>query len=386
MNFDANAFIIVRNVLLSHGYVSDAVSSRFIKATGGRSTHTVFLMREYDEEPGAIVPRLYAFAEANRSVEYYNAVSFIFLDFDGRYRKDSDFYTGLNEAFRQIAYNGIVCDFLVMDMTAGTYYGIGSGSGVNPALHKDLTNAAISYAGRERTAPVTGYADGIDPELAAGQSCGDEPLYTDTVKSRAGFRDYGPSSMIPVYVIIGLCVAAFIWGIYTEYTKGYNVPKTLGIQSTELINKGQWWRLFTPMFLHADIGHLAGNMLSLLYLGRVVTRNHSKTEFLTVYFVSGLAGNVLSYFFLPKNVLSLGASGAVLGLGGMLIYMFTLSRNKSYFKRSGNYVSLIVMVLFNLLYGVFMAGGNINNFAHFGGFAAGFLVALVFETVQKARD
>ena len=101
--------------------------------------------------------------------------------------------------------------------------------------------------------------------------------------------------------------------------------------------------------------------------------------------MSGLVGNLLSLAFLPDNVLSLGASGAVMGIGGVLIYMLAFSKNRREFRSMGNFFSLGIMVVYNLVYGVLMTGSNINNFAHFGGFVAGFLIALMIERMLDRK-
>ena len=387
MIHDNNAYVIVQEELLSRGFIPDAVSSCFNKAAGGRSVHTVIVPREDVLGPEGLVPKLCAFAEAGRSVEFYRAVTFVILDFESRFEKGGEAFKELSDAYMKIAGSGTVCEFIVMNMETGLTFRIGSGSGIDPSLARALAADASAYAGRAGLMEQSGangvYRDGADP--ADGTSFEDGSYFSG--EQPGGYlKDYGGRNMIMVYVIIAVCVAVFIWGLWTEFRLGYDVPKTLGIQNNELIAKGQWWRLITPMFLHADIGHLAGNMLSLLYLGRVVTRNHTKTEFLTVYFLSGLAGNVLSFSFLGRNTLSLGASGAIMGVGGMLIYMFTLSRNKRFYRSYGNYLSLVIMVAFNLVYGLVIAGGSINNFAHFGGFATGFLIALLFESAARRKQ
>ncbi|MBR5059985.1 MAG: rhomboid family intramembrane serine protease [Clostridia bacterium] len=382
-----NAFLTVRNELLSQGYTPDAGSICFNKPLGGRSMHSVIVPGEDMLDAERIVSGLDSFAESSRNPEFYRAVTFVFLDFDGRFDRDGGLFRALSDSYMKLAGQGTVCDFIILNMENGESYRIGSGKAIDRALAGSLAKAAAAYAAGN-TNTVYSSRDGSD-HLGDTGVLPDETTYRGTAypyEQTAGtLKDYGNRNMIVVYIIIGLCAAAFVWGLYTEFTLGYDLPKTLGIQNNELIAKGQWWRLITPMFLHADAGHLLGNMLSLFYLGRVVTRNHTKLEFLTVYFLSGLAGNVLSFFFLGRNTLSLGASGAIMGVGGMLIYMFTFSRNKQYFRRYGNYISLIAMVAFNLLYGLFIAGGSINNFAHFGGFVTGFVIALLFELSERKK-
>ena len=134
------------------------------------------------------------------------------------------------------------------------------------------------------------------------------------------------------------------------------------------------------MFLHADITHLSGNMFSLYYLGTIIRRYYSDSEFWLIYLISGLAGNLLSFFF--TDYLSLGASGAIMGLGGVLIYRMFFDREAKRFRHMGNYLMFGFMVLFNLFYGIF-SEANIDNYGHFGGFFAGLLLAWLLYRAKK---
>ena len=93
-------------------------------------------------------------------------------------------------------------------------------------------------------------------------------------------------------------------------------------------------------------------------------------KFLVIYLISGILGNIVSFAFVPAR--SLGASGAVLGIGGALLYLWRMNRRVLYGRRR-QYLTLVFMVIFNLLYGFGRPG--IDNFAHLGGAAAGYLAA-----------
>lgn len=137
------------------------------------------------------------------------------------------------------------------------------------------------------------------------------------------------------------------------------------------------------MFVHADFAHFFGNTICLLYFGRKVTQIYGNRLFLLIFFVSGLFGNVLTLLFVEG--FSLGASGAVMGLGGAIVFALLFSQNKNAYGETKELVYFGINVLYNLLYGIVATNSNINNFAHFGGFIGGFLIAFFVETVRKQK-
>lgn len=199
-------------------------------------------------------------------------------------------------------------------------------------------------------------------------------------KIQAGkVREVRPVNPLVFLVLINVII--YFFDIYFNANYGYKPLEEMGIQNNFLIMQGEVWRLFTPMFLHADFAHLAGNMLTLFYLGTITLQYYTVREFFAIYFFSGFVGNLLSLFF--TDYLSLGASGAIMGLGGMLIYRMFFGKYAKSFRLAGNYAMFAVMVVFNLFYGVFAVNANINNFGHFGGFAGGFVMAAVIAAVRQ---
>src|SRR5262249_46554138 len=100
----------------------------------------------------------------------------------------------------------------------------------------------------------------------------------------------------------------------------------LGAKENELIQSGEYWRLITPIFLHAGLIHLAINNLSLLALGSAVERIFGPARFLILYLFSGICGSIASYEFSP--LLSVGASGAIFGLAGVIMVFAARHRER----------------------------------------------------------
>jgi membrane associated rhomboid family serine protease/Flp pilus assembly protein TadD len=142
-------------------------------------------------------------------------------------------------------------------------------------------------------------------------------------------------------------------------------PMTLG---------GQWWRLFTAMFLHIGIVHIGLNMWCLLELGLVAEQILDPVTFLAAYLVTGLAGSVLSVTWHPFDV-GAGASGAIFGLAGLLIALLYVRKVPTRFSIRAR--SLLLFVGYNLVLGL---RPGVDNAAHVGGLAAGLALGLVLAT------
>lgn len=154
----------------------------------------------------------------------------------------------------------------------------------------------------------------------------------------------------------------------------------------DLIQKGEWYRMLTSMFLHAGIGHLVSNMLILYYIGNVVEKHIGHLPYLFLYFISGLAGNVFSagYELLTNRyVSSIGASGAVFGVEGALLLLALVYRGKFAEITAGR---IAFSIVFSLYCG--FTSSNVDNAAHIGGLLTGFLLGGIFWllTPEKKKE
>ncbi len=140
---------------------------------------------------------------------------------------------------------------------------------------------------------------------------------------------------------------------------------------------GAYWQLVTSMFLHVQLWHIIGNMLALYVLGPQIEAALGRTRFLALYFVSGLAGSAVVYWFSNEYGVTLGASGAIFGLFGALAVIIV--------KVGGDLRSIAGLLLINIL--ITVAVPNISWQGHLGGFLGGVLVtgALVYAPVGPRR-
>ena len=157
-----------------------------------------------------------------------------------------------------------------------------------------------------------------------------------------------------------------------------------GVLVTErILNDGEFYRIATAIFLHADIKHLFNNMIILFLVGAVVENYTGHIYYVIVYFFSGFFGNILSMAYELKNGLkwiSLGASGAVMGIVGFLISWLILNR-RVFLRSKGTVIRVALLLIFVIQSCFFQEGAN--TVAHLGGFITGFVLGLLNIVVFK---
>ena len=137
----------------------------------------------------------------------------------------------------------------------------------------------------------------------------------------------------------------------------------------------EFYRLFTSMFLHFGIDHLLNNMVLLGALGWNLEMEIGKVRFLAVYLVSGIGGNIFSLYHgvrTQEYAVSAGASGAVFGLMGALLYVVIANKGRLG-RLSGR--GMMFMVALSLYFGITSSG--VDNLAHIGGLVCGFVLAFI---------
>jgi len=143
-------------------------------------------------------------------------------------------------------------------------------------------------------------------------------------------------------------------------------------QFNSFVMKGWYWQLLTSMFIHLNLIHLFLNMLFLLIFGFRAEELFSTEEYFSIYFLSGLSGNLLT-LLMPPNTVSAGASGAIFGIfGACTIYLR---------KTFGQSIMGALMYSFFLL--MMTAGRGVNLLAHFGGLVAGLMIGYVLAKSRK---
>ena len=186
-------------------------------------------------------------------------------------------------------------------------------------------------------------------------------------------RERVRAPLTTVALIITNIFIFFLMEVTTGSTLDTNVLLPWGAASTDLVTKGQFWRLFSALFLHSGMTHLANNMLLLFVLGSNLEPVFGTWRFLCVYLLGGLAGNVAAYYWYTghgEHVVFIGASGAVFAVMGAVILVVLLCRGQM---RELSLQQMLVMLAFSLYFGFASAG--VSNAAHVGGLLAGFMLA-----------
>jgi rhomboid protease GluP len=181
----------------------------------------------------------------------------------------------------------------------------------------------------------------------------------------------------PTYILIALNVVIYIYGAIAggnALETGNEVVYVWG-QVNAFVFQGAYWQLFTSIFIHASIFHLVGNMLFLLIFGLRGEEMFSLPEYLGIYILGGLVGNLLSLVFGPYFI-SVGASGAIFALFGACVI---------YDRRSMRQSIVGALVYAGFLF-IINIGTNVNILAHLGGLAFGLIIGYIIASRRKPNQ
>ena len=176
-------------------------------------------------------------------------------------------------------------------------------------------------------------------------------------------------------ILFALCVGIFCylaqWMSYEEVDQSALIH--LGANVASLTLSGEPWRLLSSVFLHSSVSHLLMNMFAFLVVGAVAERILGKWRLLIIWLFSGVFGGLISACYALRDseqiVISVGASGAIMGIAGAAIATQLASGAGTYHKNQRRVFSLLGMVALTLLYGARQTG--IDNACHIGGLIAG---------------
>ncbi|QAS54190.1 rhomboid family intramembrane serine protease [Halobacillus litoralis] len=181
------------------------------------------------------------------------------------------------------------------------------------------------------------------------------------------------------YVLLMLNILIFT---YVEWKGDSTSVLTLiefGAKYNPAIISGEWWRIATSMFLHIGTLHLLMNMFALFYLGTAVEKIYGTWRFFVIYMLAGIFGGVASFMLNPH--VAAGASGAIFGLFGALLY-FGVQHKRLFFRTMG--WNLLFIIGLNIVFGLLVP--QVDNGAHMGGLIGGFLAsALINMPGQKNK-
>jgi len=188
---------------------------------------------------------------------------------------------------------------------------------------------------------------------------------------------FKPKKIIVTKILISICVAMYLLSliITDNFTASLLI---LGANNRGLVLNGEFYRLITSAFLHGSFIHLFVNMYSLWVIGSQVETYLGKVKFIVIYLLSALMGSLLSIVFL-ENSISIGASGAIFGLMGSLLYF---GYHYRLYLSNALTNQIIPIIVANLFLGFAMTG--IDNAAHIGGLIGGYLATMIVGLQYKS--
>ena len=230
---------------------------------------------------------------------------------------------------------------------------------------------------RPKVCPACGALVGIAASRC--HECGSRINFSLAAASRKLSDIFGGHAPVTSVLLI---VNVLLYGISLAMTAqaggGFNLfggisgqaLNTLGASRIDLILQGEWYRLVTAMFLHGSLIHIGCNMMVLLDVGPLLEELYGAPRYLFLYVLTGMLSFVVSALF---GHLAVGASGALMGLIGLMLAITT--------KRGGAHMKalrsrLLTWVVITFLIGFTLPG--VDNAAHSGGLAAGFVLGKVF--------
>jgi len=216
---------------------------------------------------------------------------------------------------------------------------------------------------------------------------------------------------IITYLLIGVNVVIYIILSTTYQTFGFSsyddILKTFGTYPSDILDPSRFYRVFTSMFLHANMLHLLGNMLFLYVFGRDVERIMGRVRFLAFYIVSGIIANVFNTlsiavlpsayllskvqeYILPWLIPSVGASGAISGVLGAYLVLFPRAKILAIFYFFPILMTaefyIFIWFLYQLVMGLTLwSTAGVAFWAHVGGFLGGIACLPVFINKELLR-
>ncbi|HEY3867513.1 MAG TPA: rhomboid family intramembrane serine protease [Actinocrinis sp.] len=200
------------------------------------------------------------------------------------------------------------------------------------------------------------------------------------VRTAAGGRTRSRQGVVTVAIIV-VCVAMYAMQslIGQAFTDRMDLqamtPHMAALPNSGPIGVayGEWYRLFTSIFVHESIVHLGLNMISLWWIGLPVESRLGRSRFLAAFVVCGLAGSAVAYAGLGQYGSALGASGAIFGLLGVLTVLA--------FKEKLDLRPIMAIVVLNVVFDFVEPGISWQD--HLGGFAAGLVLGGAFAYAPR---
>jgi membrane associated rhomboid family serine protease len=185
-----------------------------------------------------------------------------------------------------------------------------------------------------------------------------------------------------VAIAIPFVIEVILGGPQALFNPSAQVLFDMGAMQPIAVADGQFWRLFTAMFLHAGLLHVALNAYFFWLFGRMVEASFGRTWMVLIYVVAGFLASVASYAFGPATTLAVGASGAISGVfGAFIAYNY---RRRQHAMNAANLRLALTVIVLNAV--IAIGYTSIDWRAHVGGLVAGFALGYLADSSGPARQ
>ena len=208
------------------------------------------------------------------------------------------------------------------------------------------------------------------------------PLLGDLIRGQLFFSDGIVLACFALFVLalaLNISQSITATSLFSALAPTHEALYRLGMGGVIPLAQGRWWSLLMATYLHGGVLHIAFNMLWLRQIGPLVEELYGPSRFFILYTLAGLLGSVVSV--IAGTSFFVGASGAIYGLFGALIYYG--------WKRGCAFGTAIFRrMLFWAAIGFFLGlvGSGIDNWAHLGGFVGGFVLAILLKYQERSRQ
>lgn len=243
---------------------------------------------------------------------------------------------------------------------------------INAATNKDLANTKLSEMCPDIVEKTICKEGGIELFMKLTNNIN----RTNSDRNIKAQKLFATKKPVVTYIFIAICIIMFI---LTRGSTDINTLLKYGANNAYLTKSGEYYRLLSSMFIHIGLLHLLFNMYALYIIGPQVESFYGKFKYFLIYILSGVSGSILSITF-SSNTVSAGASGAIFGLMGALLYFGFFYRN---YLGSVIKSQIVPIIILNLVIGFSTSG--IDNAAHIGGLIGGILTSLALGVTDKTR-
>jgi membrane associated rhomboid family serine protease len=185
-----------------------------------------------------------------------------------------------------------------------------------------------------------------------------------------------------VAIAIPFVIEVILGGPQALFNPSAEILFDMGAMQPIAVADGQFWRLFTAMFLHAGLLHVALNAYFFWLFGRMVEASFGRTWMVLIYVVAGFLASVASYAFGPVTTLAVGASGAISGVfGAFIAYNY---RRRQHAMNAANLRLALTVIVLNAV--IAIGYSSIDWRAHVGGLVAGFALGYLADSSGPARQ